>query len=61
MQKLKNKDVTLPKDNSTKEIKVLTSNQQKLFIEAIKGHNLEVLFLVSLGTRLRLGELLGLK
>ena len=55
------KMVTLPKDNSTKEIKVLTPSQQKLFIEAIKGHNLEVLFLVALGTGLRLGELLGLK
>lgn len=55
------KMVTLPKDNSTKEIKVLTPSQQKLFIEAIKGHNLEILFLVALGTGLRLGELLGLK
>ncbi len=53
--------VTLPKDNSTKEIKVLTTNQQKLFIEAIKDHNLEVLFLVALGTGLILGELFGLK
>lgn len=55
------KMVTLPKDNTTKEIKVLTPNQQKLFIEAIKGHNLEVLFLIALGTGLRLGEILGLK
>ena len=53
--------VTLPKDNTTKEIKVLSSDQQKLFIEAIKGHNLEVLFLVALSTGLRLGEILGLK
>lgn len=55
------KMVTLPKDNSTKEIKVLTSEQQNRFITAIKGHNLEVLFLVALGTGLRIGELLGLK
>lgn len=55
------KMVTLPKDNTTKEIKVLSSDQQKLFIEAIKGHNLEVLFLVALSTGLRLGEILGLK
>lgn len=47
--------VTLPKDNITKEIKVLSSDQQKLFIESIKGHNLEVLFLVALSTGLRLG------
>lgn len=55
------KMVTLPKDNTTKEIKVLSSEQQKLFIEAIKGHNLEMLFLVALSTGLRLGEILGLK
>lgn len=55
------KMVTLPKDNTTKKIKVLSSDQQKLFIEAIKGHNLEVLFLVALSTGLRLGEILGLK
>lgn len=55
------KMVALPKDNTTKEIKVLSSEQQKLFIEAIKGHNLEVLFLVALSTGLRLGEILGLK
>ena len=55
------KMVTLPKDNTTKEIKVLSPDQQKLFIKAIKGHNLEVLFLVALSTGLRLGEILGLK
>lgn len=55
------KMVTLPKDNSTKEIKVLTPEQQKSFISAIKGHELEVLFLVALSTGLRLGEILGLK
>ena len=55
------KMVTLPKDNNKKKIQVLTQQQQKLFIEAIKGHKLEVLFLIALGTGLRLGELLGLK
>lgn len=55
------KMVTLPKDNSTKEIKVLTMDQQNSFIAAIKGHDLEVLFLVALSTGLRLGEILGLK
>lgn len=55
------KMVTLPKDNTTKEIKVLTRNQQQEFIQAIKGHELEVLFLVALSTGLRLGEILGLK
>ena len=55
------KMVTLPKDNNKKTIQVLTQQQQKLFIEAIKGHKLEMLFLIALGTGLRLGELLGLK
>lgn len=60
-QKNYRKLVTLPKDNSSKEIKVLTPEQQSRFIAAIKGHNLEILFLVALGTGLRIGELLGLK
>ena len=55
------KMVTLPKNNSTKEINILTKSQQQDFLEAIKGHKLEMLFLVALGTGLRLGEILGLK
>ena len=55
------KMVTLPKDNNKKIIQVLSQQEQKQFIEAIKGHKLEMLFLVALGTGLRLGELLGLK
>src|SRR5699024_1422492 len=47
--------------NNKKTIQILTQQQQKLFIEAIKGHKLEMLFLIALGTGLRLGELLGLK
>ena len=55
------KMVTLPKDNNTTNIHILSSQEQQKFIESIKGHNLETLFLVALGTGLRLGELLGLK
>lgn len=53
--------VTLPKNNNTKDINILTKEEQKKFIDYIKGHKLEVFFLVALGTGLRLGELLGLK
>jgi integrase len=53
--------VTLPKDNTTREIKVLTPEQQKLFINDLVGHELEMLFLTALSTGLRLGEILGLK
>lgn len=53
--------VTLPKNNTTKEIKVLTQNQQKSFISALASHGLEMLFLIAIGTGLRLGEILGLK
>lgn len=53
--------VTLPKDNTTREIKVLTPEQQKSFISALVGHELEMLFLTALSTGLRLGEILGLK
>lgn len=53
--------VTLPKDNNVKEINILTQEEQNRFIKAIENHPLEVLFLLDLGTGLRLGELLGLK
>lgn len=53
--------VTLPKNNTNKEIKVLTQNQQKSFISALASHGLEMLFLIAIGTGLRLGEILGLK
>ena len=55
------KMVKLPKDNNTKDINVLTKQEQEKFIEYIKGHKLEIFFLTALGTGLRLGELLGLK
>ena len=53
--------VTIPKDNTSREIKVLTPEQQKSFITALVGHELEILFLTALSTGLRLGEILGLK
>lgn len=56
--------VDIPKLNkqpSKKNTQVLTVDQQKIFIQNIKGHKLESLFLVALGTGLRLGEILGLK
>ena len=53
--------VTLPKNNATKDIQVFSQTDQQRFIEAIKGHKLEMLFLIALSTGLRLGELLGLK
>lgn len=53
--------ITLPKQKKEKKIEVLTLEQQQVFINAIKGHQLEVLFLVALSTGLRIGELLGLK
>lgn len=55
------KMVTLPKDNKHREVKVLTQDEQNKFLNAIKGHKLEMLFLVALGTGLRIGELLALK
>lgn len=53
--------VTLPKDNNSKEVNILTQEEQALFVKAIENHPLEILFLLDLGTGLRLGELLGLK
>lgn len=42
------------------EVNPFTIEEQKLFLKAIKGHNLEVLFLTALNTGLRIGELLAL-
>lgn len=53
--------VTLPKIDNSKEVKVLTKEEQQSFLEAIKGHELEMLFITTLGTGLRIGEILGLK
>lgn len=55
------KMITIPKENTSKVIQILSKEQQKIFIESIKGHKLEMLFLIALSTGLRLGELLGLK
>ncbi|MCC3868937.1 tyrosine-type recombinase/integrase [Terrisporobacter mayombei] len=53
--------VTLPKKEDNKEVKVFTKEEQEKFLEAIKGHELELLYIVALGTGLRIGEILGLK
>lgn len=53
--------VTLPKHKVSKEVNVFTPDEQSRFINSIKGHSLEMLFLVALSTGLRKGELLGLK
>lgn len=66
--------VILPKDNKGKKIEddnysdevkdskmIFTKEEQKQFIEFIRGHKLETFYLVALGTGMRLGELLGLK
>lgn len=53
--------VTLPKIEKRGEITPLSKEEQSRFLKAIKGDDLEMLFVVALGTGLRLGELLGLK
>ncbi|MDU6986443.1 MAG: tyrosine-type recombinase/integrase [Terrisporobacter othiniensis] len=53
--------VELPKIKKDEKLEILTLQQQKDFLIAIEGHKLQTLFLVALGTGLRLGEILGLK
>lgn len=55
------KFVTLPKNKKEQEINVFTKEEQNEFMAAIKGHDLELLYIVTLGTGLRIGEVLGLK
>lgn len=55
------KGLVIPKiEDKEKEINPFTLEEQKAFIEAIKGHSYEVLFLTALFTGLRRGELLAL-
>lgn len=53
--------VILPKIEAKEEIEIFTLEEQKGFIKAIQDHRHRVLFLLALGTGLRIGELLGLK
>ena len=54
--------VNLPKEKmKEKKIEVFTQEQQNDFLEIIKGHEFEILFLLALGTGLRRGELLALR
>lgn len=53
--------VILPKVEKKEEVDILSKEQQAIFIKSIENHKYEMLFLIALGTGLRLGELLGLK
>lgn len=44
-----------------KKIEVFSVDQQNDFLEIIKGHEFEILFLLAIGTGLRRGELLALR
>jgi len=43
-----------------KDIRILMPEEQTTFVEALKGHRLEVLFVLALATGLRRGELMAL-
>lgn len=47
-------------NNKRKEVEILNTDEIKTIKECIKGSNFELLFLLDLGTGLRLGELLAL-
>ena len=55
------KIVTLPKIEENKEVSALTKEQQEKLLEAIKGHDLEMLYIIALSTGIRKGEIRGLK
>jgi len=43
-----------------KEIRILTGDEQKMFLNACKGHRLEAMFTLALATGMRRGEILAL-
>jgi len=51
---------TVPPKMEQKDIRVLTEDEQKKFMQAVKGHRLEALFLLTLATGLRKGEVIAL-
>lgn len=59
--------IILPKSDNTiedeeeREVEVLTVEEQKQFIASLEEDNDRLIYLIALGTGLRLGELLGLK
>nr|UWI49652.1 tyrosine-type recombinase/integrase [Clostridioides difficile] len=53
--------LTLPSDNEIKEVQILSLADQKESIDSIYGNKFAILFILTLSTGLRLGELLGLK
>ena len=53
--------VEIPTDKKEKKREVFSMDQQKQFAETVKGHKLELLFLMALCTGLRIGEISGLK
>lgn len=54
-------NVDLPKIPDKEEIEVFTLDEQQTFINFIGKHRLKALFLIALGTGLRVGEILSLK
>jgi integrase len=63
------KSITIPENNYVADdededegpISAFTLDEQRKFIEAVKKHRNKTLFLLDLGTGLRLGEVIGLK
>ena len=51
---------TIPPKLEQKDIRILTPSEQQQFMQAIKGHRLEALYLLALATGMRRGELMAL-
>jgi len=51
---------TVPPKLEQKDIRVLTEGEQKQFMDAVKGHRLEALYLLALATGMRRGELMAI-
>lgn len=53
--------IVLPKIEEKEEVEIFTIEEQKEFIKGTQRHRHRALFLLDLGTGLRMGELIGLK
>jgi integrase len=51
--------LSLPKSSHTRKVGAFTKAEQTALLEALKGHRLHALFIVALGTGMRIGEILA--
>ena len=53
--------ISMPKSSTKKDVKAFTKEEQQLLLKELEGHRFYALFVLALGTGMRIGEILALK